>query len=326
MHTSVNARSVGRRRHVGVLAITVALFATACGNTPSASERVLVSAAPTTTAEALPFPAPTSSTDLPFPAPAPSDAPVATTAPVIAEPTATDVPAPTAIPLPDEGPTVEPTAEPTATAEPTPTQEPEPSATPRPATPTPDDDPGPTATPAPDPTATPEPTVEGTPTPTPTPTPGGPAGIAVTCEVVPDSRSIRIEDLVTFRAVQDPVSPPLAFTFNHGDGTINIGSSSIVRYAAPGNYVVTMRWDRGEDAGSVPCGTIEVTGVGAGAFQPGDYVGLSEAAAANLAESRVLEVRIVRRDDEQFPGTADFRRDRINFELDGGIVTVASLG
>ncbi len=312
MHSSDYACSGGRWRHVGVLTLVAALFVAACGNTPSAAERVLVAVEPTTTAAALPFPAPTSGTN----------APVATTAPIEVEPTATEVPAPTAIPLPDE----EPTVAPTSTPPPTPTEEPEPTATPRPATPTPDRDPAPTATPAPDPTATPEPTPEGTPTPTPTPTPGGPTDIAVFCEVDPESRSVRVEDLLTFRAVQEPVSPRLAYTFNHGDGTINIGDSSIVRYAAPGNYVVTMRWESADDAGQVPCGVIEVSGVGAGAFQPGDYVGLGEADASVLAESRVLEVRIVRRDDEQFPGTADFRRDRINFEIDGGIVTVASLG
>lgn len=304
----------------------MALLAAACGATPSASERVLVSAEPTTTAEALPFPAPTSSSDQP--SSAPTEAPIATTAPIDPQPTATDIPAPTALPLPSETAEAseEATPTPTATATPTPTEEPEPTATPRPATPTPSGDPTPTATATPEPTATVEPTVEGTPTPTPTPTPGGPQGIAVQCEADPASRSLRVEDTITFRALQEPVSPPLGFTFNHGDGTINIGSSSIVRYAAPGNYVVTMAWSRGDESGTVPCGTIEVTGVGAGAFQPGDYVGLGEADASALARSRTLEVRVVRRDDEQFPGTADFRRDRINFEIDNGIVSVASLG
>ena len=306
--------------------VGAAMLASACGATPSAAERVLVSVEPTTTAEALPFPAPTSSTDLPFPAPSASDEPVATTAPIEPEPTATDTPAPTALPLPSA--TEEPTSEPTATAtpEPTPTEEPEPTATPRPATPTPTSSsgPAPTATATPEPT--PEPTVEGTPTPEPTATPGGPDDIAVTCTATPESRTIRVEDTITFRAIQDPVSPALAYTFNHGDGTINLGATSIVRYAAPGTYVVTLGWSRGGDAGTVACGTVAVSGVGAGAFQPGDYVGRSEADASAIAESRVLEVRIVRRDDEQFPGTADFRRDRINFEIDNGIVTVASLG
>ncbi len=317
MHASVTPRLPGAGRRAAVLVAGVALLATACGATPSASERVLVSAEPTSTVEALPFPAPTSSSD-----PAPTRSPVATTAPVEAEPTATELPAPTALPLPSA--TAEPTNTPTAT--PTPTETPAPTATPRPAAPTPDRDPGPTATATPEPTITPTPTPEGTPTPTPTPTPGGPEGIAVSCTTNPASKTMRVEDTITFQAVQEPISPVLSFTFNHGDGTINIGPSSIVRYAAPGNYVVTMAWSRGEDTGTVSCGVIEVTGVGGGAFQPGDYVGLSEADGRALAGSRVLEVRITRRDDEQFPGTADFRRDRINFELDNGIVTVASLG
>jgi hypothetical protein len=137
---------------------------------------------------------------------------------------------------------------------------------------------------------------------------------------------MRVEETITFQAVQDPISPMLAFTFNHGDGTLNLGQSSIVRFAAPGNYVVTLAWSLGEDSGTVPCGVIEVTGVGAGAFQPGDYVGLSEAEARAVAGSRALVVRITRRDDEQFGGTADFRQDRINFEIDNGNVTFASLG
>lgn len=137
---------------------------------------------------------------------------------------------------------------------------------------------------------------------------------------------IRIEETIAFQAVQEPISPQLSYTFNHGDGTINIGPSSIVRYAAPGDYVVTLAWSSSDASGTVPCGRVQVTGVGASAFQPGDYVGLPEVEASALAESRVLDVRILRRDDEQFPGTADFRRDRINFEIDNGTVTVASLG
>ena len=137
---------------------------------------------------------------------------------------------------------------------------------------------------------------------------------------------MRIEDNISFRAIQDPVSPELSFKFNHGDGTINLGPSTIVRYGAPGDYVVTLGWSRVGESGTVPCGTVSVSGVGAAAFQPGDFVGLGESEASSLAASRALAVRVARRDGEQFPGTADFRRDRINFEIDDGIVTVASLG
>lgn len=320
MLDSENPRLPGRRRrHVAALLAGVAMLSSACGATPSASERVLASAEPTLAADALPFPAPTSSAD-----PAPTRSPVATTAPIEVEPAQAELPAPTALALPSAIP--EPANTPTAT--PSPTETPQPTATPQPATPTPDRDPEPTATATPEPTTTPEvtPTPEGPPTPTPSPTPGGPDGIAVSCAANPASKTLRVEEFITFEALQDPVSPGLSFTFNHGDGTVNFGESSIVRYAAPGNYVVTLAWSGGEDSGTVPCGVIEVTGVGAGTFQPRDYVGLPESDARGLAATRVLNVRITRRDDEQFPGTADFRQDRINFEIDDGIVTVASLG
>lgn len=45
-----------------------------------------------------------------------------------------------------------------------------------------------------------------------------------------------------------------------------------------------------------------------------------------LADENALPSRIVRVDDESFGVTDDYRPDRLNFEVDDGVVTVVTLG
>ena len=60
-----------------------------------------------------------------------------------------------------------------------------------------------------------------------------------------------------------------------------------------------------------------------------EVIGMSEAEAIETIagiSSEALTSRIVRRDDENFIVTMDYRLDRINLEIDNGIVTQASIG
>ena len=60
-----------------------------------------------------------------------------------------------------------------------------------------------------------------------------------------------------------------------------------------------------------------------------EVIGMSEAEAIETIagiSSEYLTPRIVRRDDENFIVTMDYRLDRINLEIDNGIVTQASIG
>jgi PAS domain-containing protein len=53
------------------------------------------------------------------------------------------------------------------------------------------------------------------------------------------------------------------------------------------------------------------------------YVGLAEAKATQQAEANGLEVRVIARDGELFPITADLKENRINFSITDGKVTKA---
>lgn len=57
-----------------------------------------------------------------------------------------------------------------------------------------------------------------------------------------------------------------------------------------------------------------------------DFVGLTEADALAIVEPQLIEYRITRVDDEFFAGTDDYNPGRLNFEIDDGIITSATLG
>ena len=60
-----------------------------------------------------------------------------------------------------------------------------------------------------------------------------------------------------------------------------------------------------------------------------EVIGMSEAEAIETIagiSSEALTSRIVRRDEESFMITMDYRVDRINLQIDNGIVTQASIG
>ncbi|MGJ8725072.1 MAG: hypothetical protein ACSHYB_10990 [Roseibacillus sp.] len=55
------------------------------------------------------------------------------------------------------------------------------------------------------------------------------------------------------------------------------------------------------------------------------YLGLTKKEAVVKAREMGLRSRIVRDEFERFPMTKDLRADRINFEIDKGLVTVAKM-
>lgn len=56
------------------------------------------------------------------------------------------------------------------------------------------------------------------------------------------------------------------------------------------------------------------------------YLGLSEADARALAATQGRTVRVVQRDDESFTVTTDYRPDRLNLVIRGGMVEAVSAG
>lgn len=156
------------------------------------------------------------------------------------------------------------------------------------------------------------------PTPTVTPTP---ATVQIGCSISP-RRPVVVNETLTFTAFQSPANVPVTFVFDHGDGTLDETSQSQAYYAAPGFYQVRLNWAHGGQSGTTFCGTVTVEPN----FSASDYLGLTPESAEALATSRGLTTRIVRVDDQVFPGTTDYRLDRLNIEVDANKVTKAYLG
>ena len=57
-----------------------------------------------------------------------------------------------------------------------------------------------------------------------------------------------------------------------------------------------------------------------------DFLGLTVAEAQEIAEMNVLDWRVTRDGDEFFAVTEDYRPERLNFELDDGVITRVTLG
>jgi len=63
---------------------------------------------------------------------------------------------------------------------------------------------------------------------------------------------------------------------------------------------------------------------GAAQEKDADFVGLAEKDGAALAEKRGLRHRVVSVDGQLRPTTRDYRKDRVNFELEGGKIVKVS--
>lgn len=57
-----------------------------------------------------------------------------------------------------------------------------------------------------------------------------------------------------------------------------------------------------------------------------DFVGLTEAEAADIADPQLIPWRVTRVDGEFFAVTEDYNPGRLNFEIDEGVITVVTLG
>lgn len=81
-----------------------------------------------------------------------------------------------------------------------------------------------------------------------------------------------------------------------------------------------------EPAGSEP-GTSEADGDLPTEETAADLVGLDEDEAEETATERGWAFRVVRRDGEDLPATMDLRENRVNVEVDDGVVTaIANIG
>lgn len=156
----------------------------------------------------------------------------------------------------------------------------------------------------------------GTPTPTPTP-----SVVQIGCSISP-TRTVRVNEILTFTAFQSPQNVPVSYVFDHGDGTLDETAQSRAYYAAPGYYDVRLNWAYAGQSGTTFCGTVTVEPN----FNAVDYLGRTPESAEALAASRGLSTRIVRIDDQVFPGTSDYRLDRMNIEVDANKVTKAYIG
>jgi len=152
------------------------------------------------------------------------------------------------------------------------------------------------------------------------PTPTTPAAVQIGCSV--SKRDLFVGEVTTLQAFQDPVNVPVSYVFDHGDGTLDPNSQSQAYYRDVGTYNVRLEWAHSGQSGTLDCGTVTVKG----ASDLRGYLTLSTAQAEARAASDGLVFRILRIDDEQFAGTTDYRVDRVNVEIDNGIVTKVWLG
>lgn len=160
----------------------------------------------------------------------------------------------------------------------------------------------------------------GSPGPTPTPTPTVLPNVHVQCVI--SKTTVVTGEALRFTAIQNPADAPVSYVFDHGDGTLDPRNPSDAFYAAPGFYDVKVQWTYAGQQGTIPCGTVTVTPN----FNASQFIGKTQVEAEAIAATQGLISRIARIDDEWFALTQDYRIDRVNFEIDNGLVTKATLG
>ena len=146
--------------------------------------------------------------------------------------------------------------------------------------------------------------------------------VAVRCVISP--RTVQVGQVTTLSAFQDPPDAPVAYEFDHRDGTSNPGAISNKAYSAPGTYNVQLRWNYAGSVGQSSCGTVTV--LASTTISASDVVGRTTAEAQAIADGAGIQVRVVRIDDQQFSVTQDFIPSRLNLEIDNGVVTFAFFG
>lgn len=216
-------------------------------------------------------------------------------------------------------PDATPTPRPTATPRPTPTTQPAPTPTPAP--------PAPPAPPAATPTPTPSPTPEPAPTPS--------------CPDADDDGVCNVDD-----NCRDLANPDQADIDNDDKGDACDTCTDVDRDlhcsetddTCPDDYDPQLIDQDKDGIGDVcdPCPRIANPG-GAPCAQvtpppserdctAGGYLGLSRAAGEAKAAANECVYRIVRIDHQTFPGTTDYRIERMNWSIDLGIITGITFG
>lgn len=152
--------------------------------------------------------------------------------------------------------------------------------------------------------------------------------VSIACTISPQ-RTVRPGERITFTAVQSPANASVNYTFDHGDGTLDHTSVSKAFYEAPGVYQVKLRWSHAGTSGTILCGSVTVDGfvpTTPPVFNANDYIGKSRTQAEAAATQKGFVSRVIRIDTETFPGTYDYRTDRVNLSIDYGVVTGATVG
>ena len=95
----------------------------------------------------------------------------------------------------------------------------------------------------------------------------------------------------------------------------------ILRVEVPLNEAATgkaISWTQPSDSDEAPLVTPDLS--------TDDFLGLTEAEAAAIAEENAIVWRVTRIDDSSNGVTDDFNPGRLNFQIDDGIITSVSLG
>ena len=70
--------------------------------------------------------------------------------------------------------------------------------------------------------------------------------------------TVGVNDIVTFRALQQGIEVPVEVVFHHGDGTRDTRWVAHAYYAEPGSYRVQLEWTWFGGGGTIDCGTVVV--------------------------------------------------------------------
>jgi hypothetical protein len=137
---------------------------------------------------------------------------------------------------------------------------------------------------------------------------------------------LQVGETTTLSASSTPEGLDVSYTFFHGDGFSETANPSFATYAGPGSYTVTLEATYLGSTIEIVCGTVTVDSPVQQICTSDGYNGLTEAAAGALATSRGCAWRVVVRDGNPLQVTTDFRQDRVNFDVDNGIVTRTTVG
>lgn len=141
---------------------------------------------------------------------------------------------------------------------------------------------------------------------------------AVTYNCSISETTIRAGGTTTFTGTTDPSVGGVSWEFDHGDGYREVANPSVSLYREAGNYSVTAFATFQGQTTEVNCGTVQVVAetVPVQACPARDFIGQPLPVAQALADSRGCPHR-----DARFPGTTDYRPERLNFHVGDRMVS-----